>query len=54
MSRSGAAASLLSVPLRYMHTPVETLSLSDVDRAAEVIAETVVSLKGDEVFVPTL
>jgi endoglucanase len=54
MSRSGAAASLLSVPLRYMHTPVETLSLSDVDQTAELIAQAVLSLKGDEVFTPML
>ncbi|MCL1856377.1 MAG: M42 family peptidase [Kiritimatiellaeota bacterium] len=54
MARGGVAATLLSVPLRYMHTPVETLSLADVDHVAELMAETVASLTGDEVFAPTL
>ncbi len=54
MSRSGAAVALLSIPLRYMHTPVETLSLADVDRAAQLLAETVLSLPAAVDFGPRL
>jgi len=35
----GIATALLSVPNRYMHSPNEMVSLEDLDRAAEVIAE---------------
>jgi putative aminopeptidase FrvX len=35
----GIATALLSVPNRYMHSPNEMVSLEDLDRAADVIAE---------------
>jgi len=54
MTRGGVPAALLSLPLRYMHSPVETLSLSDVDKTAELIAETVASLPKDAEFGPKL
>jgi putative aminopeptidase FrvX len=38
ITRSGAAAALLEVPLRYMHTPCEVLDLEDVDGCARVLA----------------
>jgi endoglucanase len=38
-SRKGVRCALLSVPLRNMHTPAETLQLSDVKAAGELIAE---------------
>jgi endoglucanase len=31
---------VVSVPLRYMHSPVEMVQLDDVDRAAQLIAAT--------------
>ena len=30
VSRSGVAAALVSIPNRYMHSPVETIALKDV------------------------
>ena len=38
VNRSGVATALVSIPNRYMHSPVETISLDDIDRAADVIA----------------
>lgn len=34
----GAAACTVSVPIRYMHTPVETVSLTDIENTARLIA----------------
>ncbi|MBI3789278.1 MAG: M20/M25/M40 family metallo-hydrolase [Gemmatimonadetes bacterium] len=39
VARSGVATALVSVPNRYMHSPNEMVSLVDLDRAANVIAE---------------
>lgn len=36
--RGGMPTAILSVPLRYMHTPVETLSLDDVRNAGRLLA----------------
>jgi endoglucanase len=38
LNREGMAAGLLSVPLRYMHTPCEVLSLKDVENTARLLA----------------
>ena len=35
-----------------MHSAVETIALDDIDKAAELIAEFVASLTGDEDFTP--
>ena len=51
-SRGGVAAGLLSVPNRYMHSPVEMISLDDIDQAAELLAELVIGFSGQESFVP--
>lgn len=38
LNQSGMATGLISVPLRYMHTPCEMLSLSDLEDAARLCA----------------
>jgi endoglucanase len=50
--RGGCAAALVSVPNRYMHTPVEVMALSDMEASAALIAETIISMSGRESFIP--
>ncbi|MGC8780155.1 MAG: hypothetical protein ACP5UQ_04735 [Anaerolineae bacterium] len=38
VTREGIPTGLLSIPIRYMHSPVETVVLADVDRAARLLA----------------
>lgn len=38
LSRAGMATGLVSVPLRYMHTPCEVLSLADLENACRLCA----------------
>lgn len=48
--RTGIPSALVSLPLRYMHTPVETASLEDVRRLIDLMAETVLALEPDHTF----
>jgi tetrahedral aminopeptidase len=48
MTRGGVASGLVSIPNRYMHSPVETLCLDDVEGATEIIAELIARLTGKE------
>ncbi len=52
ISRSGMATGLLSVPLRYMHTPNELLSLEDLANAAKLLASFCARLKKSHDFTP--
>ena len=45
MSREGVAVCNISLPLRYMHTPVEVVDLRDVENSARLIAAYILSLK---------
>lgn len=38
LNRAGVATGLISVPLRYMHTPNEIMNLQDIENAAKLIA----------------
>jgi endoglucanase len=37
-SRGGVACSLLSIPQKYMHTPIETVAVEDVENTGRLIA----------------
>ena len=50
--RGGAAAALISIPLRYMHSAVETLSLGDVRGAIDLIAAALAALPPQPDFSP--
>lgn len=45
--REGIPTALLSIPLRYMHTSVETLAIRDIERTARLLAAFIVGLDGD-------
>lgn len=48
--QSGIPSALMSLPLRYMHSPVETVSMTDVEDLISLMVETVLSLNKDETF----
>ncbi len=52
LSRGGMATGLVSIPNRYMHSPVELISLADAENAARLLAEWLVGLKKDMTFIP--
>ena len=51
-SRGGVATGLVSIPNRYMHSPVEMISLDDIDRAADLLAAFACDLKASDTFIP--
>jgi len=50
ISRGGVPSSVVSVPLRYMHSPVEMVQLSDVEAAAKLLAAFALRLPTDVDF----
>ncbi len=52
VSRTGVPTALLSIPLRNMHSPVETLDLKDIERCGRLLAHFICAL--DEGFVDEL
>ena len=52
LTRSGVPTGLVSVPNRYMHSPNEMVSLSDLESTARLLAAFVASLDGDTDFTP--
>lgn len=52
LSRGGVATALLGIPLRYMHTPVETLSLCDLDAAIKLLSAVVMRMERATSFIP--
>ncbi len=46
ISRSGIPTGLVSIPLRYMHSPVELVDLGDVEATVELIAAFAAKLDG--------
>ncbi len=52
MTRAGVATALVSVPNRYMHTPVEVVSLRDLENTSKLMAATVLAIKASQDFTP--
>ncbi|WP_010094980.1 M20/M25/M40 family metallo-hydrolase [Ornithinibacillus scapharcae] len=48
----GVPVSLVSLPLRYMHSPVETASLDDIDQEINLLVEMISNLTGEESLNP--
>ncbi|HEV2393565.1 MAG TPA: M42 family metallopeptidase [Verrucomicrobiae bacterium] len=49
-TRGGIASALISLPNRYMHSPVEVVSLADLEKIPELLAAFALSLKKGEGF----
>jgi len=49
-TRGGIASALVSLPNRYMHSPVEVVSLKDLSQIPELLAAFAASLKRNETF----
>ncbi len=52
LSRGGKAAALISIPLRYMHTPTEVLSLKDLTATVKLLTRYVLDLEPGTDFTP--
>ncbi|BCR05247.1 hydrolase [Desulfuromonas versatilis] len=52
LTRAGVAAALVSVPLRYMHTPSEVLSLADLENTVRLLAGLVYRIEDRKQFIP--
>lgn len=52
VSRGGVATGIVAIPNRYMHSPVEVISLNDLDHAATLIAQFCLSVSADCDFTP--
>jgi endoglucanase len=47
ITAEGIPTGVVSIPLRYMHTPVEVVSLADIRRAGRLLAAFVAELEID-------
>jgi len=52
INRAGVATGLISIPNRYMHSPVEMVSLDDLDHAADLLARFAEGIDADAEFTP--
>jgi endoglucanase len=53
VSRAGVATALVKIPLRYMHTPVEVLSVSDLENAVKLIVKALRRIEDKKAFIPS-
>ena len=47
ISQNGIPTGLINIPLRYMHSPIETASLKDIERAGRLMAYFIADLNED-------
>ena len=52
VQQGGCAAGLVSIPLRYMHTPTEVIKLSDLEETVALLRRFILDLDEDISFVP--
>jgi len=52
LSHGGVATALISIPLRYMHTPVEVLDWADLEGAVKLLAALCSRIGDGDSFVP--
>ena len=52
INRAGVATGLVSIPNRYMHSPVEMIALDDLDKSADLLARFVENIKTGADFTP--
>lgn len=52
LNRSGVATALVEIPLRYMHTPAEVLSLADVEAAIELLVAFLLKVGPEADWIP--
>jgi len=50
LSRGGVPTALVSIPIRYMHSPVELVQLEDVHACAKLIAAATLRLEREQAF----
>lgn len=48
--QTGIPSALISLPLRYMHSPVEVCSMKDVENLISIMVESVLAMKPDQTF----
>lgn len=54
LNQGGMATGLVSIPLRYMHTPCEVVAQSDVENVAKLLARFIERVNKDTNFTPSL
>jgi endoglucanase len=52
LARGGVATALISIPLRYMHTPVEVLDWTDLEGAVKLLSALCGKINTSHSFVP--
>ena len=54
VTRGGVATGIVAIPNRYMHSGVETISLSDIDQAANLLAYFAMTIESADDFIPAM